>query len=53
MIMRSLTPAELSARSKRNLAIAGALVALMMGVSGPALANSEGRHEDRPPDQGP
>ena len=39
MIMRRLTPAELSARSKRNLAIAGALVAFILLVFAVTILN--------------
>ena len=37
--MRQLTPDELSARKKRNLAIAGALVAFMVIVFGVTILN--------------
>ncbi|MDQ8029247.1 hypothetical protein [Brevundimonas sp. GCM10030266] len=37
--MRQLTPEELAARKKRNLAIAGALVAFMVIVFGVTILN--------------
>ncbi len=37
--MRQLTPEELNARKKRNLAIAGALVAFMVIVFGVTILN--------------
>ncbi|RZJ32285.1 MAG: hypothetical protein EON85_01580 [Brevundimonas sp.] len=37
--MRQLTPAELTARKKRNLAIAGALVAFMVIVFSVTILN--------------
>lgn len=37
--MRRLTPEELAARKKRNLAIAGALVAFMVIVFGVTILN--------------
>jgi len=39
MTMRRLTPEELSARKKRNLAIAGALVAFIILVFGVTVLN--------------
>ena len=39
MIMRRLTPEELSARKKRNLAIAGALVAFIVLVFAVTVLN--------------
>jgi len=47
MTMRSLTPEELSARSKRNLAIAGVLVAFIVLVFAVTVLNLKRNIEAR------
>lgn len=47
MIMRRLTPPELSARNKRNLAIAGALVAFILLVFAVTVLNLKRNIDDR------
>ncbi len=47
MIMRRLTPEELSARNKRNLAIAGALVAFIVLVFAVTVLNLKRNIEAR------
>ena len=47
MTMRRLTPEEMSARSKRNLAIAGALVAFIVLVFAVTVLNLKRNIDDR------
>ena len=47
MTMRRLTPEDMSARNKRNLAIAGALVAFIVLVFAVTVLNLKRNIEDR------